>query len=322
MTFSALLTDFYSRMRYPASPVATIIARVKRHHNEAHREILALPGLSQLRDDVLAISATLNVPRTALPQAVARVRGITDRTNFSVLPEVTLGEIRLVNPAQTNTSNPQRFAVVGWQPVALQPANASELFIKSTSASDGVGTTAFLEGIRSNGSLVSLSIAMNGTTAKTFGAAETGIVEVTKFYLSAAAVGDVTLLEDSGAGTELAKIPIGRAFARYLAVEWDPIPGATATLYADVTRHIPDLVNDGDEPLLPDDFHFLVGLRARMKEYEVTNDLVRLNQMRPEWDRGTAALRSWVLNDGARVASLRPIVSGWSALGPTYPAGS
>lgn len=320
MNLSAIKTDLYSRLRYASTPATAIQDRLLRHLNEAHREILALPGMMRLREDLLPVSATANQPRSALPQAVARLRHILDRTNMRPLTPLTLQDIRARNPGRVNTGAPEGYAVVGFQPVALQPSDASEVFLKSTSASDT--GTAYVEGIRSNGSLVSKSVVMTGTTAVSLSSAEPAIVEVTKFYLSTAAIGDVTLLEDSGSGTELAKIAIGRTFARYLTVEWDPIPATSATFYADCIRQIPDLANATDEPLLPDDFHYLLGLRARMKEYEVTSDAERFLECKGEWERGLGALRSFVLNDGGQLASLRSTASGWSQLGPQYPAGS
>ncbi len=320
MTFGAILADFYYRMKYPPSPAATVVAAAKVLANDSHRELLRLPGMSKLRDDTLAITATAAQPRTALPGAVARIRGpIVDRANFRRVLPTTLSELRVRNPSQTFSGPPEWYAPAGYSAVALQPSNASELFVKSDSASDT--GTAYLEGIRSDGSLVSKSVAMTGITAVSFSAAETGIVEVTKFYLSTAAVGNVTLREDSGIGTELARIAIGRVFSRYLLIEWDPIPATTATLYADITRSVPDLVVATDEPLLPEDFHDLIGLRMRMKAYEGLDD-TRADSLKPEWDKGVSALRSWVLNDGDTVASLRPVREQWSSLGANYPAGS
>lgn len=305
MIFATILADTYDRLHFPASPAAAVSARIKRLCNEAHRELLALPGMMKLREDLLSLSVAASVPRTALPQAIGRIRHITDRAHMWTLEEIPLNELRARNPGRINQGSPMAFAVAGYQPVALQPSDASELFIKSTSPSDT--NTAYLEGIRSNGSLVSLSITMTGVTAKSFGVTEAGIVEVTKLYLSAAAVGDVTLLEDSSSGTELAKIAIGRTFARYLTVEWDPIPSSAVTFYVDAIRNVPDLVADGDEPLLPEDFHYLVGLRARQKHYEIQDDAERALELRSEYADGKAALRSWVLNDGGKLTSLRPL---------------
>lgn len=320
MNFGALLADSYSRLRYAASPVASIVARVKRHANESHRELLALPGMMRLREDTIVISAAANQARTGLPPAVGRIRYVVDRTNNRRLGRVSLNELRLTDPGRVSTSGqPERYAEVGWRAVAIQPANASELFVDSTAAGD-TGTV-YIEGIRSNGSPVILSKVMTGTTAVSISTTETGIVEVTKFYLSVAAVGEVTLLEDTGTGTELARIGIGQTYSRYLTVEWDPIPTAATTLYVDYIRNVLDLVQDTDEPLLPPDFHYLMGLKVRMKEYEVTND-TRGRDLKPELDKGIAAMRSWVLNDGDTVMSLRATRSSFSSLGPTYPAGS
>lgn len=217
---------------------------------------------------------------------------------------------------------PLRYAVVGYQPVSRQPSAATGLWAVSSAAGD---TTqhAFVESLTTGAypnQTISGGTALNGTTRVQIGTL-TSHVEVTKFYLDAPGVGSISLYDAVTAGNELARIPIGLTTARYLGVAWHPVQTADVTLYADVTRAVFDLVNGTDEPMLPPDFHYVVTLGARMKEYEVLDD-ARVAQARADYVKGQNALRSWVLNDGDRIASLRPVPVGWSSLGAMYPAGS
>jgi hypothetical protein len=46
----------------------------------------------------------------------------------------------------------------------------------------------------------------------------------------------------------------------------------------------------------------------------------RLVQADADYRRGIAALKSWVLNNGDQLASLRPLVPHWNNLGSQYPS--
>ena len=320
MTFGDILADTYRRLGYQASPALEVQTRLKAFANDQHRALLSLPGLTQLRDGTISLASVANAPVAALPQSVARLKGIHERTNDRVLVEISLDELRRRDPALTALGEPSMFARGGYVDVAAQPADASELFVKSTSASDT--NTAYIDGIRTGGYHKTLSVTMTGATAVSFSASFADFIEVTKFYLSQAAVGTVTLHEDSGAGTELARIPIGQTFARYQAIHWHPVPSSAITYYADVTRTIPDLINPTDEPLLPPDFHDLIGMGIRKREYELKDD-TRFVVTKAEETERIAALRYFVQSTGTGTLSLRgPRKRRWSMLGPDYPEGS
>jgi hypothetical protein len=169
--------------------------------------------------------------------------------------------------------------------------------------------------------LTIVSVVLTGVTGVQVGTV-TDFVEITKFYLSQPAAGEVTLLQTSAAGTELARISVGDADARYLTIEWAPIPTAAIVEYVDYTRNVLDLVNAGDVPLLPTDFHWLIALGMRRKEYEMGDDS-RFQSTKLEFDKGVNAFKSWVLTDHDRLASLRlNRAPRGSTLGPTFPAGT
>jgi hypothetical protein len=161
---------------------------------------------------------------------------------------------------------------------------------------------------------------MTGVTAVSFDTTITTVIDVSKFYLSAAAVGTVTLHEDSGAGTELARIGIGQTEQRYYQIRLWPTPSAVNSYLVDETREITDFAQDTDEPLLPIDFHDLLVLGAVMDEYQHTDD-TRYIVAATEYKERLGQFQYWMHESADGSTSLgtarRP-----SQLGAFYPAGS
>ncbi len=325
MTFASILADTYRRLRYSTSPPSEIVVRIKSFVNEVHHELLSAPGLLRLRDDVLPITALAATARSGLPPVVARIRGIVDRTNNHRLLQVPLADLRAMDPGQTfASSTPVQFAVVGYRPVQVQPAAATGLWAVSSEVADVTGPAVFLQSHTTGGFYQDDTEALTGTTRIAIGTGTPRVdhEEVTRFYLSAACAGNISLWTAASGGTELARIEKGKTSQHYLTVEWFPVQTVDVTLYVDYTRNIPELVNNTDEPLLPPDFHYVMGLGTRLKEYELLDDS-RVAAVRSEYAIAKAALKSFVLNDGDALATLRPRGPGaWSQLGSQYPHGS
>ena len=263
--------DCYRRLGYASSPAADVTTRIRAYINDTHRELITLPGMDRLRDGATTFASVASTPTYALPQAIAKVKFIREITNDVPLDEWDLPRYRYMDPDPSDHSGtPEAWVNLGFTAVATQPSNASEIFVDSTDAGDT--GTCYIEVVRTGGYRRTLSVTMTGTTAVSLGAAITDVVEITKFYISAAAVGTVTLHEDASGGTELARIPIGATSAKYLLIALEPTPSAAITYYVDYQRVISDLANANDEPTLPSDFHDLLALGARMKEYEKRDD--------------------------------------------------
>ncbi len=325
MNLTSLLAAWYRSFDYTGSSIpAAVTTRGTYYINEAHRELLALPGVDHVRDDVMAITAYNGIARTGLPPVVARIYAITDRTNNYKLQSVPLRELRITDPGQASTgSYPMRYAVIGNQAVYRQPGGATPaaggLWVASSSASD-ITQKAYVESVVTGGLpnfYITGGTAIAGTTRVAIGSLTTHL-EVTKFYVDAVGVGKISLYDAAAAGNELAAIPIGLTNSRYQAIEWWPIQQQDTTEYIDYQREIYDLVNGTDEPLLPPDFHPLVGLGARLREYESIDDTRKVG-VAQEYERGKMHLRNYVMNNGDKLLSLRPVPLRWSMLGGTYP---
>lgn len=318
MNLTLLQSQLYDRLGYSSSPSADVTTRLTGYLNEAQRRLVATRGLTRLRRTVLTATCVANSPFMVMPQACVRIAGIQNRTTQRSLKELMLAEVRYLDPGLTRaTSDPEAYAILNIAcPVSAQPADASTVYVKSDSSADVA--VAYIEGIRTGGYFRSEQVTMTGTTAVAF--TTTDWIDIQKFYLASPAQGTVQLLEDSGSGNVLSTIPKGRQMARYTLLHLYGTPSSSLTFYCDVERHIEDMANAGDEPYLPEDYHWLLMTGARMMEYEKRKDWSAYGNMRTEWNNGIGELKSWVrtrTDDGKT-----PYPSRFSQLGPYYPAGS
>jgi hypothetical protein len=273
LEFSAILSAIYDECNYGSSPAAAVVTRVKRFVNEGVRAILSEPGLGRLADSDSphTFASVASTARYVVPESVARIKGIRETTNDIALQAMDLQRYRHADPDPASSSGtPTHYVPIGRVAVATQPSDASEIFVDSTAAGDT--NTAFLECVITGGYTRTLSVSMTGVTAVSFSASVTSIIEITDFYLSAAAVGTVTLHEDASGGTELARITIGAKRPRYYGFYLWPTPSAAVTYSVDYRREIAELVNDTDEPPLPTDFHPALVAYAVAREKEKTGD--------------------------------------------------
>lgn len=318
MTLSDIQTNIYDRMGYgnPPSDTATV-RRILGLINETELEIIRKRGMDKIRRRILPFSTVDGSPECVLPRAASRIYGIYDRSNQRPLSERGFTEIQNYDPGLTHSSaNPEAFAIVNYSAsFARQPSDSSQLLIKSSAAGDTT-QTAYIEVIDSNGELKTASVTLTGTTAVNLGPSDS--INIVDLYLSAVAVGTVTLHEDTGAGTELARIGIGRTRANYTQLYIYPTPTAASTLYADVDIAWVPMANANDEPSIPADFHYLIGIGARIKEYEKKEKMaIRKSVIIEEWNPGMSELRLEMHRRGIETQERR-----WSQLGGYYPVGS
>lgn len=274
MTYATILADIYRKLGFPASPATATTTRLAAMLNETLQEVIAEPGIAEYVEQNIppfTFASVANQSQYGLN--VPRILSMSERTNRMTLGMRTRAWYRdYESDPTTMTGTPTYWIPLGYIAVAIQPSNASEIFVKSTSASDGAGVTAFIEGIRTGGYFKALSVAMNGVTAVSLSAAFTDFVQITKFYVSAAAVGTITLVEDSGVGTVLATIPIGQTFSRYFGIALWPTPAAAITYYVDADRDLPDMSNANDEPPFPVRFHRVLVDGTIWRELVKTDD--------------------------------------------------
>lgn len=321
MTFSDILSAVYEDANHASSPASAVVTRVKRYVNEGLRAILGEPGLQRLldSDSPYTFASVASQARYVIPEAAAKIYVIAERTNDRTLEAMSLAEYRHRMPDPTAvTGVPTHYVPIGRVGVSVQPSDASEIFVDSTSASDT--GTAYLEGLITGGYRRTPSVTMTGTTAVSLNTAITNFIELEDFYISANAVGTVTLHEDASGGTELARITIGQKRPRYYGFYLYPTPSAAVTYYTDYRKEVVELVQDADEPPLPTDYHYILVAYARMREYEKANDS-RFKEAMDAFKTGLARLKytTQTLADEMPIMG-RGRVIGHSRLGGFYPA--
>ena len=321
MTLTSLLADCYRRLGFGTTVDSATSVRITAFINETQQEILSEPGMESLLFDSHTFSSAASTPEYSMTSAIGRIRRIYDTTNLLTLQPQSQEWYRTAYPSPTAlTGIAYSWVDLGFVAYRTALSNASELFVDSTSASDT--NTAYVEGIRSSlGPTTLANTTMTGTTGKSISTTITDWTEVTKFYLSAAAVGTVTLLEDAEGGTELARIGIGQTMARYRRIALAVCPSSVINYTVEFERDVTDLVNGTDEPVMPPRFHRLLATGARMKEYEKMNDQNRYQTAKAEYQRGLGELKYFIYSQAVGQPNLRGHGHGrLSRLGPYYPA--
>ena len=320
MASLAVLKQRLARRRNQnASSIPTTVADSYTDYlNEAQRAVMRMPGMDSLRNGIITFASVASQQAYALPaQGIARINRVWETTNDIKLTYRTLGWLRETDP-DPQTGTPYIWVPTGFAEVHTQPSDASAVFVDSTSASDT--NTAYVEGLTSGGYYQSKSVTMTGTTAVNISSAVTDWIAITKFYLSTAAVGTVTLHEDASGGTELSKIAIGDVRAQFSAFQLFLTPSGIVTYTADVLRAVPDMTNDTDEFLVPQDFEDVLIDRAELKELRKQDDPSRYAMLLDDVRRGESALRSFVVNHPDWQPEFGGHRAEFSSLGAQFPA--
>ena len=328
MTFLQLQQRLARRRGATSSTLVSATAtRYQEALNETHRAVLRMPGFEQLRRTTVTVASVANTQQYALPMdGIARIERVFETTNDRSLKLHTTGWLRENDPdPQSGTA--WAWVPAGFQEVHTQPSDASQVFVKSTSASDATTTTAssstdvtaYVEGIITGGYYRTASVAMTGASAVSLSSAITNFITITKFYLSTGASGTVTLHEDSGSGTELRKIAVGDSRAQFYSLLLYPTPSSVITYTADILRTIPDMSNDTDEPLLPEDFHDVLVDGAELRELTKQDDPNRWTLLQQRYNEGVRDLRSFVINHPDWAPQWGGGTAGISRLGSEFP---
>lgn len=317
MTLADLEADVYRRLGKNTTADTATQTRIRAFINQRQRRILSEVGIGLVRQDTFTFASVASTQRVALAQGVAKVHRIWETTNDRTLRKMTLSQLREYDPhASSITGTPDFWVPFGYTAVAAQPSDASAIYAKSTSASDTQNLT--IETVLSTGERRTQTTALTGATAVQIGSLSTNVV-IERVYVATAAVGTVTVHEDSGSGTELARITLGATAPRYYTILLYPTPSAAVTYYVDADFEIADMSVAGDVPYLPPDFHFLLSVGARLDEYEKTDDPKRRAIAEREYREGVSRLK-WFLYEHQSADGPPP--AGRSNLGAYFPAGT
>ena len=314
MTLAYIEQDIYARLSLSDAPPTRVVNRIRRFVNQRYRRILTSAGISQLREDTLTFTTIANNAMVSLPTVVARIHRIYDPVDGDKLENRSLEWIRTNEPTPA-LGDPEYYSPIGLRAVLQQPEVANTLFLVSTSASDT--SNAVVEYYRATGERQTTEVTLTGTTPVQVGAAN-NIVSVYGLMLDANAVGTVSL---TSSGDTLATVTPGQTDSRYLGIVLSPAPMSAQTWYVDFERNIDDLADSNDEPLIPQDFHYLLSLGARIDEYEYLDDN-RREALQFEWQQGLRRLVNFVGNNPDYIVVPGGGGTAHSSLGGYYPSGS
>jgi hypothetical protein len=320
VTFAELLAELYDDLGYQSSPAAAVVTRIKRRLNRAHEAVLSEPGLASLLNGTLTFASVASQARYGLSN-VAEIKAITTATSDRRLIRRSESWYRATNPdPASNEGTPAYFIPIGHVAVAQVPATTGTgLWVVSSAAGDTT-QTATIDAVRVGGYPHSPSAAsLNGTTRVQVGTL-TDYIDVTQFQLSAVGAGDISLYDAAANGNLLAVIPRGQTSSRYFGFYLSQTPSAAETFTVTVEHEILPLVNDDDEPLIPQKFSRILGMRARMREYEGKDD-ERFKVAAAEYQETLLRLKAHVNGAGDPLVP-GGTVAGRSDLGGQYPAGT
>lgn len=291
MTLAEMRATLYDRLGYKSTPDDAVIRRLDGFLNETQRELAGMRGLARLRRNILTFASVANSPFAVLPQAAVRIAGIQDRNTQRALVELSIQDLRFMDPGLTNiASNPSNYVILNMSaPLAAEPSTADAVYIKSDDAGDVC--TAYIQGIITGGYYQTRQVTMTGVTAVAFPLSNW--MAITKVFLSAVAVGTVTINQTSGAGAELGRIASGKSKARYTRIQLYGTPSQSLTYYADVDVHIEDLTAAMDESYIPEDYAWLLPCGALKKEYVKRKDEMEYNIEQARWKNGTGELKAF-----------------------------
>ena len=290
MTFLEINQRAFDKLQVSRTQTGTLNDQVSGFVNQWHRQILTQPVFRGFRRIELTQASVSGQHRYGTK--MLEIHHITERTNDRRLVKKTESWYRrnFPDPSQ-DIGDPEYWIPLGQTRVRQRPANASELFAISSSASDT--QTISVEVIRTGGETRLLAVSLTGVTGVSLGSAITDVVDILDVYLATAAVGLVQLREDSGVGTVLSEIAIGETKPRYTEFILAPRPSSVLTYFLHGVARMTDLVDDADEPLIYEDFHDIL-VNGAVYEYWLAHGRTKEAQwIRDEIAKQVQRMRAW-----------------------------
>lgn len=320
MTLSQMLQILYDRLDYEDAPPASIVRRLTGYINETQREVFRLKGMSALRRRVLPFSTIASSPYAVMAQPMSQVFACVDRTENNVLYPRDVTWIWGRDPGQTLTGSPDCFALLDYMaPVVQDVPTAAQLYAVSTSASDTTQNV-YLEGIDENGYRRTAGpVTLTGTTPVSLSSTITNWLTVTRWYMSASAVGFVSV--QNSTPLVLGTITPGELRPAYTKLLLSPTPDSVQTLYAYGMIEIYDLVNAFDYSLFPADFAHVLVSGALEKEFMKREKPPMAGLHMRKKDETIKDLRAFLQSAQAQQTNGQS-TAGFSALGPYFPSGT
>lgn len=249
------LSEIVTNVKAELGPATNIDSLIKLWANRGQKEFIstAKHRFSWVALTELTLTTVANQKEYTLSSLVDVGKQIimTDRTSPKKITVISRQDLleRVPDPGN-HTGNPEFAYLSGYSPVANQPTSASTLSLVSSSASD---TTAVvkIEGLNASGVLVGEEVTLNGTTpVVTTNTYSRILSRANNGYL----VGILTITSNAGVVTNAVVGPRQRQ-GLYPKFVLYPTPSDARTLYYDAYMILPELVNNNDFSLIPEQYH-------------------------------------------------------------------
>ncbi len=220
----------------------TDLTVVKNALNRAHAQRVQEANYEWNLSGKLQLAVTANTQRYILPYAdVDRLLYMFDSTHSVWLSVVPFNSLPEDDYGSQTAAGDNRVVVVGYSPVKTQPTAATTVTVTSTATEDGTQSL-YIEGIDSDGEVVSESVLSTGTSTNSY---------VTITYLRVDGVWAGTLSLSTSGGTLLVRLSSGQLGKQFPIVEFVNTPTAAATVEYRYVRRARQLTEDNDIPDIP-----------------------------------------------------------------------
>lgn len=252
------LSEIVANVNAELSPATNLNVLIKKWANKAQQafistasKIAPFHNFSWLALTELTLTTVANQYEYALSPMVDLGKAITiyTRTTPRKIEVMVRNDLIDREPDFVNTTgNPDIAYLSGFTPVENQPTSASTLSLVSTAADTAVVK---IDGLTSAGVLIGEEVTLNGTIPVVTTNSYSRILgRGINGYLN----GILTITSNGGTVTNAVIGPRDRQ-RMYPRLVFYPVPSGAETIYYDAYMRLPDLVNDNDFSLIPDDYH-------------------------------------------------------------------
>lgn len=241
-----------------------------------------------------------------------KITSVVDEDNGRVLTPTTEKNIDWADPDHSNTGSPSEYALGGIRGFQTQLLAADHIHVISSSAAD-VTQTVHIEGKDATGHDIDDTITITGVGVATGTTSFTTLDNISK---SAATAGVITVSKSDNT-TILTYLEADACNTQYMLMAIWPTPTAVTTIRVRYMRKVREMVDDQDEPDLPESWQDLVltGTMAYAHEFEF--EFERGQALWARFNADIAKLGAEMGNsrDNNRKIKLQSLISGPRLLG-------
>lgn len=265
------LQTIVSNVNAIAHPITNVDSIIKRFANQGqHAFASSKPEgffwLRQYRYSFTTVNGTQSYSLSPLVDT-GKAIVVYDEVNNQEYVPMSMQYMRGQGLDMNSTGQPYIYSMVEFSPVQFQPTAASVLSFVSSNAADTTQTV-FVQGLDTNGILVSETVTLTGAVAAATTLSYTRVMTLSK---SAKTAGNVTVTSNGGATTNVVWAPKD-LFLQHPVISLYPVPSDAHTVYYDFTMLLPDIIDDNDTSLIPAQYHDVIELYATYKTFAHLNN--------------------------------------------------